>query len=206
MLSTQKAAEVRSQPSLAFLDCLSVVTGGRVPVVREVSLERCRTKAGRDKEEEPPQSRSLWMPYSRCELSLFLFPWFLPPRPHRQGHDGQVHSLRNHWHEKRRKSPKRASVLKHFFIARVLHSYGAERKITLCLINHTFCAQLPMCISVHFGFRNNTLFALKSKIIIQTFLLLCSQRWLSTLQKILFLETFGTQSTECQGSFAGSSE
>lgn len=52
-LSTKNSAEVRSQPSLAFLDCESVFTGGRAPVVGVVSLLRCRTKAGGIKRKSP---------------------------------------------------------------------------------------------------------------------------------------------------------
>lgn len=98
--STQKAAKVWSQPSIA-MDCETVVTRGRVPVVRVVGMSEWGCK-----EEEPPQSGSLWVPCSWCELSLFLLPWFLPPRPHRHGYDGQVHSLRNHWHEKKKITKK----------------------------------------------------------------------------------------------------
>ncbi|CAB1424867.1 unnamed protein product [Pleuronectes platessa] len=44
-----------------------------------------------DEGEKPPQRQSLlWIPRSRCELSLFLLPRFLAPRPHRRSRDGQL--------------------------------------------------------------------------------------------------------------------
>lgn len=79
------------------------------------------------KEEEPPLSGSVWIPCRQCELSLFLLPWFLPLRPHRLGCDGQVHPLRDHWHEKRRKFTKEWSPSSIIFSLH-RHCCGAERQ------------------------------------------------------------------------------
>lgn len=183
--STQKAAEVRSQLSLTFWIASQWSLEG-VPLLLGLCLWSAAGLKWGDKEEEPPQSRSLWIPCSRCELSLFLLPWFLPPRPHRHVDDGQVHSLRNHWHEKRRKSPKRENVLNHFFVAQGLRSYGAERQTHVAHKSYLLCTNLNVHFSIPLRSCNNIPFALKLKIIFPVFIVLCCKQWLSTLHKILF--------------------
>ena len=157
----QNSAEVRSQPSLASLDCESVFTGGRAPVVGVVSLLRCRTKARGIKRKSP----------HRAGVSEFLAAgvsshYFSSPDSSLRGPTGAA-VMDRYIHRgitgmKKEENHLKGSSSSIIFLLHRDYSHTEPKGKHTRLINHTYCCtHLNVHFSVQFGLCNNAQFALK---------------------------------------------